>query len=74
MPDMDGFAVVEMLRGEPATAAVPIVVLTHKEMTRADRYRLCGRINHLAQKGALDRSGLVALVGRLAIPAAEASR
>ena len=74
MPDMDGFAVVETLRGEPDTAAVPILVLTHKELTRADRYRLSGRINHLAQKGELDRAGLVALVGRLAIPAAEASR
>ena len=73
MPDMDGFAVVETLRGEPDTAAVPILVLTHKELTRADRYRLSGRINHLAQKGELDRAGLVALVGRLAIPAVEAS-
>jgi signal transduction histidine kinase/CheY-like chemotaxis protein len=68
MPDMDGFAVVETLRAEPATADVPIVVLTHKELTRADRYRLSGRINHLAQKGELDRAGLVALVGRLASP------
>ncbi|HEX5859217.1 MAG TPA: GAF domain-containing protein [Microbacterium sp.] len=74
MPDMDGFAVVETLRGEPDTAAVPILVLTHKELTRADRYRLSGRINHLAQKGELDRAGLVALVGRLAVPAMEASR
>ena len=66
MPDMDGFAVVEMLRAEPATADVPIVVLTHKEMTRADRDRLGDRINHLAQKGELDRAHLVALVGGLA--------
>lgn len=66
MPDMDGFAVVEMLRAEPATADVPIVVLTHKEMTRADRDRLGDRINHLAQKGELDRAHLVTLVGGLA--------
>ena len=51
MPDMDGFAVVEMLRAEPDTADVPIIVLTHKELTRADRDRLAGRISHLAQKG-----------------------
>jgi signal transduction histidine kinase len=66
MPDMDGFSVVEMLRGEPATADVPIVVLTHKELTRADRDRLGDRINHLAQKGELDRAQLVTLVGELA--------
>ena len=66
MPDMDGFAVVEMLRAEPDTAEVPIVVLTHKEMTRAERDRLGDRINHLAQKGELDRGELVTLVAGLA--------
>ena len=66
MPDMDGFAVVEMLRAEPATADVPIIVLTHKELTRADRDRLGDRISHLAQKGALDRAQLVTLVAGLA--------
>jgi len=73
MPDMDGFEVVETLRGEPATAEVPIIVLTHKEMTRADRDRLAGRIDHLAQKGHLDRAALIELVGRLGnAPRAEA--
>jgi signal transduction histidine kinase len=66
MPDMDGFAVVEMLHADPATADVPIVVLTHKEMTRAERDRLGDRINHLAQKGTLNGAQLVALVGGLA--------
>jgi threonine synthase len=70
MPDMDGFTVVETLRGEPDTADVPIVILTHKEMTRADRNRLAGRIDHLAQKGDLDHAALIALVRRLAAPAA----
>jgi CheY-like chemotaxis protein len=67
MPDMNGFEVVEKLRAEPATADVPIVVLTHKEMTRADRDRLAGRIDHVAQKGELDRGRLVELVGRLTV-------
>jgi signal transduction histidine kinase/CheY-like chemotaxis protein len=66
MPDMDGFGVVEMLRADPATADVPIVVLTHKELTRAERDRLGDRINHLGQKGALNSAQLVALVGGLA--------
>ena len=66
MPDMDGFEVAERLRAEPETADVPIIVLTHKEMTRADRDRLAGRVSHLAQKGELDRAALVAVVGRLA--------
>jgi threonine synthase len=66
MPDMDGFEVAERLRADPVTADVPIIVLTHKEMTRADRDRLAGRVSHLAQKGELDRAALVEVVGRLA--------
>jgi CheY-like chemotaxis protein len=65
MPDMDGFEVAERLRADPVTANVPIIVLTHKELTRADRDRLAGRVDHLAQKGHLDRAALVALVARL---------
>ena len=65
MPDMDGFEVAERLRADPETASVPIIVLTHVEMTRADRDRLAGRVSHLAQKGHLDRASLVELVGRL---------
>jgi signal transduction histidine kinase/CheY-like chemotaxis protein len=65
MPDMDGFEVAERLRADPETADVPIIVLTHMEMTRADRDRLAGRVNHLAQKGHLDRAALVGLVGHL---------
>jgi signal transduction histidine kinase len=68
MPDMDGFEVAERLRADPETASVPIIVLTHMEMTRADRNRLAGRVSHLAQKGDLDRAALVELVGRLGAP------
>ena len=33
MPGIDGFAVVERLRADPATAAIPTVILTSKTMT-----------------------------------------
>ena len=65
MPDMDGFEVAERLSADPETASVPIIVLTHLEMTRADRDRLAGRVSHLAQKGHVDRAALVELVARL---------
>ena len=68
MPDMDGFEVAERLRADPETANVPIIVLTHMEMTRADRDRLAGRVSHLAQKGHVDRAKLVALVARVGAP------
>jgi len=65
MPGVDGFAVVERLRADPATADVPIVVLTSKTMTSADRERIAGQISYLAQKGDFGGADLVELVGRL---------
>ena len=65
MPGVDGFAVVERLRADPATAAIPIVIITSKTMTAADKARLSGQISYLAEKGQFDRLGLVELVRRL---------
>jgi len=62
MPEVDGFAVVERLRADPATSAIPIVILTSKTMTPAEKARLNGRISHLAQKGAFDRAAFIELV------------
>ena len=66
MPEVDGFAVVERLRADPATAEIPIIVLTARAMSPADKARLNGRISHLAEKGAFDRAAFVDLVRRLA--------
>jgi signal transduction histidine kinase/CheY-like chemotaxis protein len=66
MPDVDGFAVVEQLRADPEVGDVPIVVLTSKDMTRADHERLAGQISFLAQKGAYQHAALADLVGRVA--------
>jgi signal transduction histidine kinase/CheY-like chemotaxis protein len=68
MPGLDGFAFVERLRTDPTTTHVPVIVLTAKDLTAADRRRLADQISHLAQKGAYGRAGLVELVGRLALP------
>jgi signal transduction histidine kinase/CheY-like chemotaxis protein len=62
MPEVDGFAVVERLHAQPATAAIPIVILTSKSMTTEEKDRLNGRISHLAQKAAFDRTAFVELV------------
>ena len=62
MPDVDGFEVVDALRADARTAATPVVVLTAKTLTAADRHRLQGRIEFVASKGELDLSWLA---GRL---------
>lgn len=67
MPDTDGFAVIDALRADPSTAAVPVVVLTSKSLTEEDRARLQGRIEFVASKSQLD---LGVLARRLADVAA----
>ena len=67
MPETDGFEMVDMLRADPVTAPVPIVVLTTKTLTASDRHLLEGRIEFVASKSAVD---LRQLAERLAaIPA-----
>ena len=68
MPGVDGFAVVDQLRADPIVGDVPIVVLTSKDVTRADQERLNGRITALARKGACGHAELVDLIGRVATP------
>jgi signal transduction histidine kinase/DNA-binding response OmpR family regulator len=64
MPEVDGFEVVERLRADPSTSGIPIVVLTAKSMSGAEKERLEGQISYLARKGDCDRAALVELVGR----------
>jgi signal transduction histidine kinase/CheY-like chemotaxis protein len=62
MPGMDGFEVVEALRAEPGTKAIPVVILTSKSMTQQDKQRLKGRITYVARKTEFDLSGLAGLL------------
>lgn len=64
MPETDGFAVFDALRSESSTRAVPIVVLTSKAMTRADKERLNGQVSDVARQADFDAAALVDLVRR----------
>jgi CheY-like chemotaxis protein len=64
MPGMDGFAVLEALKSEPATAEIPIVVLTAKSMTPEDKKKLHGRVAAVSEKGDFSATALVDLVRR----------
>jgi signal transduction histidine kinase/DNA-binding response OmpR family regulator/ligand-binding sensor domain-containing protein len=44
MPGMNGFEVAHRLQQDPRTASIPILVLTAKELSRADRRRLSGQV------------------------------
>ncbi len=53
MPGIDGFGLVEELRMDPRTRDIPIVVVSAKDITAAERKRLNGHIEALYQKGSL---------------------
>ncbi|MBC7954965.1 MAG: response regulator [Cytophagales bacterium] len=64
MPQVSGFDVVHGLRGNPATAHIPIIVLTAKLLTRDDHARLSGKVQQVMEKTDFHSLGLLAEVKR----------
>ncbi len=58
MPVMDGFEFIEELRKTPKWRSIPIVVITSKELTHADRLRLNGGVEKLIEKKSLNPNDL----------------
>jgi CheY-like chemotaxis protein len=50
MPGMDGFAFMDEMRKRPDTSAIPIVVVTAKDLTIEERTRLMGTVTHIVEK------------------------
>jgi len=65
MPEMDGFRFLDEVRAEEEWKAVPIIVMTAKELTEEDRKRLDGRVQRILQKGAQGRDALLEEIRRL---------
>ncbi len=63
MPVVDGFAVLENLKMDERTRQIPVVVVTAKELTSAERGRLQRRAEALLQKGLFDQEQLLKDVG-----------
>jgi threonine synthase len=51
MPEIDGFGVLDALKSNPQTNTIPVIVVTAKELTAAEKARLQGQIHSLMQKG-----------------------
>ena len=64
MPGVNGFDVVDTLRGQPDTAHIPILVVTAKQITSADRARLNGWVTTIMAKSSFDAEGFTAEVRR----------
>ncbi len=65
MPVMDGFAFLEALRQRPDFAEIPVVVVTAKDLSPADRDLLHGSVQQVIQKGAVDREKLLSEISEM---------
>ncbi len=52
MPEMDGFELVARLQENPQWRTIPVVVLTAKDITQADRQLLNNHVISIFEKGA----------------------
>ncbi|PYI88407.1 MAG: hypothetical protein DME26_03690 [Verrucomicrobia bacterium] len=62
MPEMDGFEFVAELRKRGDWHAIPIIVITAKDLTVEDHLRLNGYVTKILQKSAYSRETLLAEV------------
>ncbi len=70
MPGMDGFEVLERIRGTLKTAHIPVLVLTAKTLTRDDLGKLsANNVQQLVQKGRIDLDSLLGKIHGMMNPA-----
>ncbi|MBI3457064.1 MAG: response regulator, partial [Candidatus Rokubacteria bacterium] len=62
MPEMDGFDFVTAIRRQEAWRTIPIIVVTAKDLSPAERQQLNGHVETILQKGADSRDALLAEV------------
>jgi CheY-like chemotaxis protein len=67
MPEMDGFDFVAEFRRHEGWRAIPIVVITARDLSHDDRERLNGYVQKILQKGAHGREQLLAEVRELVV-------
>jgi len=64
MPEMNGFEVIDALNADPATAGIPVIVVTAKRITVGDRERLSQSVTAIMEKGQFNREHLTREVRR----------
>ncbi|MBZ0277812.1 MAG: pyridoxal-phosphate dependent enzyme, partial [Anaerolineae bacterium] len=55
LPEMDGFSILEAMRGDANLREIPVIVLSAKELTQQERDTLANQIISIMTKASLDR-------------------
>jgi len=63
MPEMDGFEVLDALAARADWRDIPVIVITAKQLTAAERERLLRQAQKIISKGAASRLDIAAAVG-----------
>lgn len=69
MPEMDGFALLDRLRQDEKWRSIPVVIMTAKDLTPAERQQLDGCVRQVVQKGVCDRQTLLDQINHLLVEA-----
>jgi CheY-like chemotaxis protein len=67
MPEMDGFEFIEEMKKAPLWQSIPVIIVTAKDLSNADRARLNGSVQQILQKGAYSREELLQEVRALVL-------
>jgi signal transduction histidine kinase/CheY-like chemotaxis protein len=73
MPDVSGFDVVEALRADPEMRQTPIMVLTARHLTEADKRHLNGHVSTILSRGSTAGADLLEHLRQLVAEPAEVS-
>ena len=65
MPEMDGFEFLEVMRQWPEYRSIPVVVITAKTLTKADRARLDGNVARVIEKSTQTVEELLESLGEM---------